>query len=57
MGAVMKKEHLVEALRQFGACDEKDIPTNAATLWRQLVAGINRVAKYFDELSPAQWEE
>jgi hypothetical protein len=43
------RDRLVKALRQFGACDEKDIPTNAATLWRQLVAGVSRVAKSLSE--------
>lgn len=36
--------HLAKALLEFGKCPEDKLPTNAITLWRQLVAGIERVA-------------
>jgi hypothetical protein len=40
----MDHEHLVKALREFGKCPEDKLPNNAITLWRQIVAGVERVA-------------
>lgn len=42
---------LITAAREFGRCDEDQLPTNAITLWRQIVAGLNRAAKVIDELA------
>lgn len=37
--------HLAKALQEFGKIPEdQDLPVNAITLWRQVVAGVNRVA-------------
>lgn len=41
----------IAAARAFGDCDEDKLPTNAITLWRQIVAGINRAAKVIDDLA------
>jgi hypothetical protein len=42
---------LIAACRAFGDCEEEKLPTNAITLWRQIVAGVNRAAKVIDELA------
>lgn len=42
---------LIAAARAFVACDEDKLPTNAVTLWRQIVAGVNRAAKVIDDLA------
>lgn len=36
--------HVAKALGEFGKCPEDKLPTNAITLWRQIVAGVERVA-------------
>jgi len=48
---VLGPKELAEALRQFGKCPDDKLPTNAITLWRQIVAGVERV---IDHLDPPQ---
>ena len=36
--------HLASALLEFGKCPEDELPTNAITLWRQIVKGVERIA-------------
>lgn len=35
--------HVAAALGEFGNIEEDKLPSNAATLWRQIVAGVERV--------------
>jgi hypothetical protein len=36
-------QHFAMAVGEFGKIDETKLPSNAITLWRQIVAGIERV--------------
>jgi len=42
----MDNKTLAEALRQFR--DDENVPVNAATLWRAICRGIDRVADYLE---------